>query len=61
VVTPIAQLRYRDADVSPAIKGFGKIARALYDELTGIQFGRLPDRRGWTRKIDMSVPAPAGA
>jgi branched-chain amino acid aminotransferase len=61
VVTPIAQLRYRDADVSPAIKGFGKIARALYEELTGIQFGRLPDRRGWTRKIDMSVPAPAGA
>lgn len=54
VVTPIALLRYRDADLRPATKGFGTIARGLYDELTGIQFGRIPDRRSWTLKIEMT-------
>jgi len=61
VVTPIAQLGYRGADLRPTRKGFGDIARSLYDELTGIQFGRLPDRRGWTRKIDMTVSKRVGA
>jgi len=61
VVTPIALLRHRDAELRPAVKGFGKVARALFDELTGIQFGRLPDRHGWTRPIEMTVPERVGA
>jgi len=26
----------------------GKITQHLYDTLTGIQWGRIPDTRGWT-------------
>jgi hypothetical protein len=39
----------------------GPLARSLYDELTGIQFGRLPDRHGWTHPIAMGAPAPLAA
>jgi hypothetical protein len=24
---------------------------SLYDELTGIQYGRLPDKHGWTHRL----------
>ena len=29
----------------------GEISQRLYDELTGIQWGRLPDERGWIVKV----------
>ena len=28
----------------------GPVTRRLYDELTGIQYGRLPDTHGWTKR-----------
>ncbi len=55
VVTPIGRLRYRDEDVRPSAPIPGEIARGLYDELTGIQFGRLPDRHKWMREIEMKA------
>ena len=30
----------------------GPISQKLYDTLTGIQWGRLPDEFGWTVKVD---------
>ncbi len=33
----------------------GKIAKQLYDELTGIQYGTREDRFGWIEKIDLAV------
>ena len=30
----------------------GAISQKLYDNLTGIQWGRLPDTLGWTVRID---------
>ena len=30
----------------------GKVAQTLYDTLTGIQWGRLPDDFGWTVKVN---------
>jgi len=53
VISPVGSL-YRDgqeyiigSDKSQA----GKITQKLYDELTGIQYGRLPDPFGWMLKI----------
>jgi branched-chain amino acid aminotransferase len=31
--------------------GVGAITQKLYDTLTGIQTGKLPDSFGWLRKI----------
>ena len=36
------------------INGFktGELTQRLYDTLTGIQFGKLPDTMGWIVKVD---------
>ena len=31
----------------------GPVCRELYDRLTGIQSGRLPDRHGWLTAVDL--------
>ncbi|MCD7776588.1 MAG: aminotransferase class IV, partial [Firmicutes bacterium] len=51
VVSPIGELN--DSGKSIVINGgeIGSISQKLYDELTGIQWGRLPDKFGWTVKI----------
>ena len=51
VVTPVGCLGYKDECVNVADGGVGRITRTLYDTLTGIQTGRIPDNFGWIRKI----------
>ncbi len=51
VIAPVGRLCYQDRDIVLNGGEPGPVARRLYDELTGIQFGRLPDRHGWTRQI----------
>jgi len=54
VVTPIGHLtlhgvRHTIRDGSP-----GPVARKVYDAITGIQYGREPDRRDWMRVVSAS-------
>ena len=51
VVTPIGALGYKGQrlEISPGRPR--AVARRLFEELTGIQFGRVPDRHGWMRVI----------
>lgn len=51
VIAPVGRLRYQDRDIVLNGGEPGPVARRLYEELTGIQFGRLPDRHGWTRSV----------
>jgi branched-chain amino acid aminotransferase len=51
VIAPVGRLCWQDRDIVLNGGEPGSVARRLYDELTGIQFGRLPDRHGWTRRI----------
>jgi branched-chain amino acid aminotransferase len=51
VIAPVGRLCYQDRDIVLNGGEPGPVARRLYDELTGIQFGRLPDRHGWTRQV----------
>jgi len=48
VISPVGQFTYKDRTV---VLGDGKttggITQELYDTLTGIQYGRLPDTHGW--------------
>jgi len=52
VVSPVGQFTYQG---KTALLGDGKttgeITRKLYDTLTGIQYGRLPDTQGWVVEI----------
>lgn len=53
VVAPIGRLNYRGRNIVPAGPIPGPVTQSLYDELSGIQYGRVPDRHGWT---DVVVP-----
>ena len=55
VITPIASLVTEDTVIDTRVSGSPSTAKQLRDELTGIQHGTIPDRRGWL--IDLG-PAP---
>ncbi len=51
VISPVGKLRYQD-DVMTINGGeIGELSQKLYDTITGIQTGRLPDERGWRVKV----------
>ena len=52
VVTPIGQLKGDGFEVGDPDAPAGAITMALRQELTDIQYGRLPDRHGWLVRLD---------
>jgi branched-chain amino acid aminotransferase len=51
VITPIARLVGADVLVTTPVTGLGPVAARLHRELTGIQYGTMPDRFGWMRPV----------
>ena len=52
VITPIAELKGENVSVvMPEPKG-ERVAMSLRQELTDIQYGRIPDRHGWNVRLD---------
>ena len=51
VVSPIGQLSYLGNDHIINEFKIGEVTQYLYDTLTGIQWGKLPDVHGWTVKV----------
>lgn len=48
VITPVGELGYKGERVTVRHGAIGPVTQKLYDTLTGIQWGRLPDPYGWT-------------
>lgn len=51
VVSPIGELCYKDVKYVINNGEIGKVTHHLYDTLTGIQWGKLDDKYGWTHQI----------
>ena len=51
VISPVGMLRYKDESFTVNDGQIGPMAKQLYDEITGIQYGELPDRFGWVRRV----------
>jgi branched-chain amino acid aminotransferase len=51
VITPVGTLGYKGESLTVGDGGVGSLTQKLYDTLTGIQYGRVPDTFGWLRKI----------
>lgn len=51
VISPIGNLKYKDEEI--VINNFqtGALTQKIYDTLTGIQWGKLPDKFNWINKI----------
>ncbi len=52
VISPVGELRYEDEVVVVNNGKIGELTQKLYDTLTGIQWGKIPDEMGWTVKVD---------
>lgn len=48
VISPVGTLRYGDDVMEIGDGGIGEISQKLYDTVTGIQTGKLPDSFQWT-------------
>lgn len=51
VVSPIGELAMGDKKVTIGNNQIGEVTQKLYDELTGIQWGRVADTHGWIMKV----------
>jgi len=52
VVSPVGLLRYKGHDIVVNDQKTGPFVQKLYDTLTGIQFGKLPDTHNWVMPIE---------
>ena len=50
VISPIGTLGWEGKEFTIG-NGIGELSQLLYDQLTGIQYGRLPDPFGWVHEV----------
>ena len=48
----VGELRYRDDVVTVNDFAIGELTQKLYDTLTGIQWGEIEDKYGWTVPVE---------
>lgn len=58
VICPVASIGYKGEILALASAEPGELTQRLYDEITGIQYGKLPDRYGWN--LQVSLPPGSG-
>ena len=51
VISPIGELAEGDEKAIINHNEIGPVTQKLYDTLTGIQWGRVPDPHGWIMKL----------
>lgn len=51
VISPVGKLRYKDDIMVIGDGTIGPLSQRLYDTITGIQWGRIPDTWGWTDSV----------
>lgn len=52
VISPVGRLRYKDEVFIIKDGNIGPLSQKLYDTLTGIQWGRIPDPFNWRYKVN---------
>ena len=51
VISPVGKLRYKDDVMLINNNQIRELSQKLYDTITGIQLGKLPDEKGWRVKV----------
>ena len=51
VISPVGHLKWNDKVMEINNNKIGKISQRLYDTMTGIQWGRVEDKFGWTVEV----------
>ena len=59
VICPVASIGFKGEVFQVANTPPGELTLRLYDELTGIQYGKLADRYNWNVRVAIPQPSPA--
>lgn len=51
VISPVGHLRWNDHVMQIGDGGIGEVSQKLYDTITGIQLGDIPDKNNWTVEV----------
>ena len=51
VISPIGSLSFDGVDYPVSGGNIGPVSQKLYDTITGIQYGRLPDAHEWVMRV----------
>lgn len=51
VISPVGELKYKDDIIIINNNKIGELSQRLYDEMTGIQLGKVEDKFGWVVKV----------
>ena len=51
VISPVGHLKWNDKVMEINGNKIGEISQKIYDTMTGMQYGRLPDDMGWIEKL----------
>lgn len=54
VIAPVGKFGYQDKEYVINNYEVGPVSQRLFKELTDLQYGRIPDRFGWTLTIDVN-------
>ena len=52
VISPVGGLVYKEEELTVNDFKIGELTQKLYDCLTGIQWGKLEDKYGWTTVVE---------
>lgn len=52
VISPVGSLTYKNKTIAVNNGQVGPLAQKLYDTITGIQYGRIPDPHGWVVAVE---------
>jgi branched-chain amino acid aminotransferase len=55
IIAPVGGISYRGEHLIINDKKAGEVTRRLYDQVTGIQLGELPDRHAWNRLVTVDA------
>lgn len=55
VIAPIDHVHHQGRSIRLQVEEMGPFARRMYEQITGIQYGRIEDRYGWTVPVDTTV------
>lgn len=51
VISPVKSFAFKGENYQVGDGGIGPVSQKLYDTLTGIQYGKLPDNMGWVTRV----------
>jgi branched-chain amino acid aminotransferase len=59
VISPVGELRWKDQEILINNCETGELSKKIYDTITGIQTGKLPDPFGWIVEVGQKQGIPA--